>query len=453
MPLLLQADCEHNQALRFPRGVAQALRCVCGSRDRSPSGDERGLRSLLLSVAILLCPLHSCAVPPTIVSVEVDAHQEGPPKLGRPSALRGWLSFYNRRGVIYVVVIDPCGRWIVAAGRDTGTGDYEDHGDVKFYDIRTGEVVGSIVVANRVGNVALSPDGTTLAVVGRFSHTVLFYHITEDGAFMYAHSRKVDFRPDLCFRFLSRHFVAAGDGRVLIWNTSDWTMDTMRIPGVESVACSPTSSHLAVASVFENRSVLRVWDLGKANERTELAGRPPLAFLAEGRLLAYRAHDSNDIMLFDYVAREARGLLPDSGLPWLTFSVSAGGRSLAALDDTGIIRVWDLSQGRRKLVGSLSVPRSYGIAFTQDEDVLAAVAPWGKGRSSEKPIVELWRVSTGRLAHHFPTRHRRMSLQGSILAIYTDGGEHLDVWDVTDAMTPKLLWEDRWRDKPWHPFE
>jgi hypothetical protein len=55
----------------------------------------------------------------------------------------------------------------------------------------------------------------------------------------------------------------------------------------------------------------------------------------------------------------------------------------------------------------------------------------------------LWSMSQGKRMVWFEDRD--ILIQGSLLAVYLRGAEIVSVWDVSNLVQPKLLWEDRWR--------
>ena len=431
---------------------------------------DLGRRLICICLAGLFCLFCACRTHSTSIATAADSRQKGDPALAQQGPVSEMSSFWSRRGTIDAVTIDPQGRWVVAAGRDANTAAYDDHGDVKLYATSTGEVVTEITVARRVGYLAVSHDGSMLALgtepnVRRPTEEgreVMFYHVGEDGACTEVTKGSIDFQPNVSFTFVGHRFVAAGDGRMAVWKTRDWTVERSTVSGLQGLAGSKGSSCIAVAAVLGARGVVRVWDLRNSNEISELPGRTPLAFLLQGDLMAYRVPDSASIGLWDTLKQQPRGLLPESDASWVRFSASTTGRHLAALDNAGAIKVWNVGVADSTLVGRLSVPRACDLAFTDREDVLAVAIGWSEtelehrpdgsvwavGRA-EEPAAELWLVTEEKLGFHLQTRNDRMAVDGTTVVTYTVGGEQLEVWDVAQPEKPEILWKDRWRARPW----
>jgi RNA polymerase sigma factor (sigma-70 family) len=167
-----------------------------------------------------------------------------------------------------------------------------------------------------------------------------------------------------------------------------------------------------------------------------------LALSQDGRRLAAADHPRaqnprREIIVWDPVERrEIRRLLPpDDGQAW-DLALSADGKHLAAIGSRigqtpgrmhGFLAVWDLASGEQKLARTGVADNLFSVALSADGRMLAT----GGGDGA----VRLWEVATGQERHHFAGHERvisevAFSPDGKVVAAASNDAP-VFVWDVT----------------------
>lgn len=243
----------------------------------------------------------------------------------------------------------------------------------------------------RVNQVAVSPDGSTLAS-GDEDGTIRVWNLRDLGAeptLLTAHTGAVNsvaYSPD------GLALVSGGeDGATLLWDLSDPTATAERLVGrhdaaINSVAFSPDG--LSLASGSEDGAILW-WDLSDSAAPERLVGRhdaavTSVAFSPDGLSLASGSADQT-IHLWD---------LRDAGAPPTTLSghvskvnaiaFSPDGLSLASGGDDGNILLWDLRD--------LTAPVSRSVGRLDGLVLSVAFSPDGLSLASGNTdlVIRLW---------------------------------------------------------------
>jgi WD40 repeat protein len=364
----------------------------------------------------------------------------------------GGRSFWDLRGTIDVVTFDPLARWVALGGRDVGTAQYQDRGDVKLCDVKTGSVRHVIVLPRRPWDMAVNRDGTLLAAYSAVTgsrYDVEVFAIPPDGTPASVHTQALGFSSQDAFGFVGRYLVCAGGKKLALLNTLDWTVSAKVSCYTSRPVFDPSSERIALGQEINGRLAVLSWQLGGEPTRVDDA-RVPLAFLPDGRLLAVLSREPRGIGLWPESQAGQPQFVPESRGAWSGCCVSRDGRSFAAWSPGGAITVWKLGPDGITVLNRLSVPRLRYARFTSVPDVLAfattALNPdgtWDRESCARLEGSGLWSLSQNNRVLWFADRD--ILVQGSFLAVYLSGLECASVWDISNLAQPKSLWETRWR--------
>jgi len=307
------------------------------------------------------------------------------------------------------------GAWAVAYSPDgaslaVGAGD----GSVRIWDPATGSADVTVFVSTRaVDALTYSPDGRFLSAVS-FSQSVSIlrqkdfqseerFHthvralrsaafsadqslavITAENGIAYLWNLREGWARTLGDEHLASNagmaaafspddrWLAVGDGGLnllRIYRTADMTiLQELPIRKVRGLAFDPSSRYLAAAG----REVV-VADLdANALQRFDLTGNATsIAFLAspDGPLRLAAGLDSGVINVWDLSNGNNSELNPDGGEAIWALAGYAG--KVAAADNSGLIQMWDVGTGRRLLAITGNAAPELSLAFSPDGTLLA----------------------------------------------------------------------------------
>jgi WD40 repeat protein len=260
------------------------------------------------------------------------------------------------RGIAAIVLFTPDGRRVVSCGRDDG--------DVKTWDATTGRLLGALHTGvTGVDNMALSPDGTVVAVVGGSEIASLW-----------------DLASGAAVTRLGPHFEA-----------------------VQGLAFSHDGTRVATGC---KNGVVRLWEARSGRLLREMTGHvegiESVAFSPDDRWLI-SGGDDKTIRIWDAATGEPRGLhLGHVERIW-GVSLSPDGRAIASASRDGTVKLWDVPAPDVRTRLSMEKPAA-GLAFAPDgREVIAA---------GDDGSVWRWEVASGTLRET-----RRLSNPGSIIAV------------------------------------
>jgi WD40 repeat protein len=170
-----------------------------------------------------------------------------------------------------------------------------------------------------------------------------------------------------------------------------------RVPGARAVAFSADGKYLAAGGIGR----LTVVETGTGNTRElELSARVTgLVFVdlpgGEGRYLAGALEDGS-VLIWDLDDPPSPQVLSGSGNP-AVWSLAANGAILAAGDDRGDIRIWDLASGTLQRMISGYTGSVFTIALSPDGSLLAAAGVEGS--------IRLWNPADGGLLRVIPAHN------------------------------------------------
>ena len=308
-------------------------------------------------------------------------------------------------------------------------------GSVQLWEVGTGTLIATMPSVFRIDSMALSADGTTLAVGSRDGEIKLrdLTTQTEIGT-LEGHTdnvRSLSFSPD-------GTTLASGsfDLTVKLWDVPTHT-EVATLKGhedyVTSVVFSPDGSTLASGSSFHGE--VHLWDVGR---RTIIAtfggighvhGPYGLSFSPDGTILA--AGMSEYVWLWDLESHERIEALGGEHLGQIqsvAFSPDGTGLAAASITYDGGVSLWDVKTKSAATLGGHSSSLS-SVALSPDGALVASGSFW-------ESHIKLWDLATQRIISTLQDYHVNsvaFSPDGALLA---SGAGDLDwfgrvrLWDV-----------------------
>ncbi len=246
------------------------------------------------------------------------------------------------KGDAMIASFTPDGKRVITGGRTDGF--------VRIWDCSTGAMLDSL---NGYGFV-LSPDGTTLAILGAGGESTLY-------------------------NFATRSPIGS----------------LPRTPGIQNAAFSHDGTKLATA--HEEGRVVRLWDVAKRRLLREFPGHTEgvfsVAFSPDDQTITSGGGDRT-IRFWDAATGTLRGIHQGhTGRVW-SLSLSPDGHTIASAGGDGTVKLWDAELPRDHL--QLPAPIAVRIAFSPDGRDLTALEygpPWHISR---------WDTHSGRLLRRNP---------------------------------------------------
>jgi WD40 repeat protein len=292
---------------------------------------------------------------------------------------------------VHALVFSGDGKTLLSSGDDR---------TVRFWDVATGKQVRVLDQPNPAGEIALAPDGRTLASVA----------VTK------------------------KEWKDAGGGGGTAWLATDevalWDLaagkETHRLKGhdqgVHGLAFAPDGKTLLTC----DWQTTHWWDVATGQElperRVPAARVVTMAFSPDGQTFATGGADQT-VRLWD-AATGREKVRPAGHLAAVhAAAVSPDGRTLATAGGDGTVRLWDAATGAetRKLVGHERDVSS--VTFTADGRSLLS--------AGVDQTVRLWDPTTGKELRQFPGEATILSPDGGLLA--TADGKAVRVWDPTSG--------------------
>ena len=231
-----------------------------------------------------------------------------------------------------------------------------------------------------------------------------------------------------------------GAHAVKIWNTATGSLELSLKENtpVLGVAFSPDGSRLATAG----NNGLRLWDLASGSRVWQSDGNAiSVAFAPNGRFIA-EADESGAVRLRDVSNGSLLRSFGSATARTRAVSFSPDGRLLASTGEDKVIRLWEVASGRLMMVLNGHYDSINSLAFAPDGNKLATAGTDG--------IVRIWEVNTGIEILHLqrPVQDNAVSIeQGSTLALaFSPDGQILAAGSADHTCT---LWNAVTGEKLW----
>ncbi len=203
---------------------------------------------------------------------------------------------------------------------------------------------------------AFSPDGRFLAA-GGIAPAVCLWDMTsptskptETVVLPIARVKRMAFSPD----DQSLVITADADGTILLWDlaTRRARMVLHHSAPVMNMAVSPDGRWLATAGSGHNRLIV-LWDLKSGSRHVLLDDGPgdtmALAFSPDGALLASAGFPEHEVRLWDVKKRRVCRLLAGHTRPVNGVAFSPDGTLLATAGNDGVLGLWTVASGQRRV--------------------------------------------------------------------------------------------------------
>jgi WD40 repeat protein len=244
----------------------------------------------------------------------------------------------------------PDGRTLASGGCGQSDHGACKAGDVRLWDVPTGEPLGAPLPAGDSWNVrvAFSPDGKLLATQGPHN-TVALWDVASRTMLEPALEGHSEPPQALAFSPDGRILASGGwDDRIILWDVAQRRAIGSSLAGedaVNSIAFSPDGRTLASSS---NNYTVNLWDVASMKpDGAPLPGHTAevmsVAFSPDGRTLASGSKDAT-VILWDVASRQPLGAPLTAQANWINFvAFSPDGRTLASASSDHSILVRDVT--------------------------------------------------------------------------------------------------------------
>ena len=346
----------------------------------------------------------------------------------------------GHQDIVWSAAFSPDGNTLISSSDDK---------TVRFWNVATGKEVKRITHANRVGKIALSPDGKLLACIDlakqefthganwRSDHRVRLWD-TETGRELRQFVMPAkELSPGVQAGFYCMAFAPNGktlvtgeiiDGTVRVWDPAtgrELRQYTDFAGTISAVAFAPDGKSLAVG---HGNSAVRLLDLATGKDRVGTAGH--WSFVSSAAVMpacqtVVTTSGDGTLRFWDLAAgRELRRRTVAHSA--LDFRVLPDGKSYLAPGGDKLLRLHDLATGKERAVFRDHDRYHYGFAVSPDYKMFAS--------SNADKTLRLIDLATGNLRHTLmkvgasrPTT--AFSADGKVLVVWS-ADKTVSVWDT-----------------------
>jgi RNA polymerase sigma factor (sigma-70 family) len=331
----------------------------------------------------------------------------------------------------------------IALSPDGGTLAVAVHNEkrIRFWDTRTGQERESLAIkpGRSTGAVAFAPDGKFLAAT--YEAEVGLWDLAARKEIRRLQGKESGLSCPVFSRDGKR--LAAGDGNgISVWDvaTGRPCHDLGHSYAVDGLAFAPDGRTIVSGAAYTD-TVLRAWDplTGqiKARWRGHTTGIEVVAYAPDGKLIASGSQDGSVRLWDPATGKEVRRLEAHDGMIY-GMAFSPDGRKIASGGQRKAVHLWDVATGRE--IRAFDNPGGFvlRLAFSPDGKLLAT-------RGIDEDIVRLWDAAGGKELHRLPgpragCPNLSFSPDSRVLAVNGDDGT-IRIWDVALGREVQALGE------------